>query len=75
MNRVVVTGGNSGMGLETVKLFLEQGDKVVFTSRSTEKAQKVLQQHPEEVAEKRLFFCPVQFGKSVRCGKTGSVCK
>lgn len=64
MNRVVVTGGNSGMGLETVKLFLEQGDKVVFTSRSTEKAQKVLQQHPEEVAEKRLFFCQCNSAKA-----------
>ena len=64
MNRVVVTGGNSGMGLETVKLFLEQGDKVVFTSRSTGKAQKVLEQFAAEAAEKRLFFCQCDSAKA-----------
>lgn len=57
MNRVVVTGGNAGMGRETVRLFLERGDRVVFTSRSTEKAEKVLEEHKEAVERGNLFFC------------------
>ena len=59
MKRVVVTGGNAGMGRECVRLFLEQGDRVVFTSRSTEKAQKVLQAHAgaEESGQLRFFRC------------------
>jgi meso-butanediol dehydrogenase/(S,S)-butanediol dehydrogenase/diacetyl reductase len=44
------------MGRETVRLFLAQGDRVVFTSRSTEKAQKVLKEHQEAVDRGDLFF-------------------
>ena len=33
----IVTGATSGMGLDTAKLFLEQGAKVVLTGRSQEK--------------------------------------
>ena len=56
MKRVVVTGGNAGMGRECVRLFLEQGDRVVFTSRSTEKAQKVLQAHAGAAESGQLQF-------------------
>ena len=33
---VVISGGNSGIGLETVKGFLDQGAKVVFSGRRQE---------------------------------------
>lgn len=64
MKRVVITGGNAGMGRETVRLFLEQGDRVVFTSRSTEKAQKVLDEHKDAAARGDLFFCRCDSSKS-----------
>lgn len=64
MKRVVVTGGSSGMGRETVRLFLEQGDCVVFTSRSTAKAQQVLDAHREAAEQGRLFFCQCDSSKA-----------
>jgi meso-butanediol dehydrogenase/(S,S)-butanediol dehydrogenase/diacetyl reductase len=64
MKRVVVTGGNAGMGRETVRSFLEQGDRVVFTSRSTEKAQKVLEEHRDAVDRGDLFFCRCDSSKA-----------
>jgi NAD(P)-dependent dehydrogenase (short-subunit alcohol dehydrogenase family) len=36
---VVVTGGNSGLGYESVKAFSEKGAEVILTSRSTEKGE------------------------------------
>lgn len=39
---VVVTGGNAGIGLETVKCLAEAGATVVMCSRSREKAQKAI---------------------------------
>ncbi|MEZ4773242.1 MAG: oxidoreductase [Bacteroidia bacterium] len=36
---IIVTGGNSGIGYESVKAFAEKGAQVVMASRSAEKAQ------------------------------------
>ena len=51
----VITGGSSGMGLETAKLFASQGAKVVITGRSPAKlneAEKEVSQHGEILALK-----------------------
>lgn len=56
MSRVVVTGGNSGMGRETVRKFLEQGDHVVFTSRSTALSEEMLRQMSSYAASGALHF-------------------
>jgi meso-butanediol dehydrogenase/(S,S)-butanediol dehydrogenase/diacetyl reductase len=63
MKRIVVTGGNSGMGRETAELFLRQGDRVVFTSRSTDKAQAMLEDNREAVEQGNLFFCQCDSSK------------
>jgi len=36
---IVVTGGNSGLGYESVKAFASKGAEVVLASRSTEKGE------------------------------------
>ena len=40
----IVTGATSGMGLETAKLFLKEGAKVVLTGRSQEKLDSIKSQ-------------------------------
>ena len=37
---IIVTGGNSGLGYESVKAFAEKGATVIMASRSVEKAEK-----------------------------------
>ncbi len=37
---IIVTGGNSGLGFESVKAFAEKGAEVVMTSRSVEKGEE-----------------------------------
>ncbi len=55
---IIVTGGNSGLGFESVKAFAEKGAEVIMTCRSNEKGEKakseIMQRKPEgsvEVAE------------------------
>ena len=40
----LVTGGNSGLGVETVKALATAGSRVVLTSRSVEAGDKVAEQ-------------------------------
>ena len=39
---IVVTGGNSGLGYESVKAFAMKGTEVVLASRSSEKGEKAI---------------------------------
>lgn len=55
---IIVTGGNSGLGFESVKVFTEKGSHVVLACRSVDKGEKakaeILNKFPEgkiEVAE------------------------
>jgi meso-butanediol dehydrogenase/(S,S)-butanediol dehydrogenase/diacetyl reductase len=54
--RIVITGGNSGIGRQTVEKFLEQGDRVVFTSRSIELAEKTLSDLHAYVESNDLYY-------------------
>lgn len=62
--RIVVTGGNSGIGRETVKKFLEQGDKVVFTSRTTSLSKEMLRDLSSYVESQDLYFFQCDSSKS-----------
>jgi meso-butanediol dehydrogenase / (S,S)-butanediol dehydrogenase / diacetyl reductase len=62
--RIVVTGGNSGIGRQTVEKFLEQGDRVIFTSRSIELASKTLDDLQSYVESDDLYFFRCDSGNS-----------
>lgn len=62
--RIVITGGNSGIGRQTVEKFLEQGDRVVFTSRSTKLAEETLRELHPYVEGNKLFFFQCDSSKS-----------
>jgi NAD(P)-dependent dehydrogenase (short-subunit alcohol dehydrogenase family) len=44
----LITGGNSGIGLATAKLFKEEGAKVIITARSNETYEKTLAEYGKE---------------------------
>ena len=54
----LVTGGNSGIGLETVKVLAAAGAEVIFTSRSIEKGDEVIKQLTKEIVEDRTASNP-----------------
>lgn len=46
MSRIVlITGGTSGYGLETAKLFRENGDTVIIASRNEEKVERIVKEN------------------------------
>ncbi len=51
---IVVTGGNSGMGFETVKALAEAGHRVILTTRSKEKGEAALARLQKALPHARL---------------------
>ncbi|KAL5483641.1 RDH1_3 [Sanghuangporus weigelae] len=53
---VVVTGGNTGLGKETVRVVLEHGAKVYVACRSEEKANAAIKELREQIGKDGLHF-------------------
>jgi hypothetical protein len=54
----IVTGGNSGIGLETTKILAAAGATVIVPARDTEKARKNLQDVPNTEVESMDLMSP-----------------
>ncbi|KAJ7281478.1 hypothetical protein C8J57DRAFT_1297756 [Mycena rebaudengoi] len=52
----IVTGGNSGVGKETVRVLLNHNAKVYMASRSPEKAQKAISELKEKTGKDAIFL-------------------
>ncbi|KAJ7235393.1 NAD-binding protein [Mycena rebaudengoi] len=53
---ILVTGGNSGIGYETVKQLLAKNAKVYLAARSAEKAAKAINSLEEETKKRAIFI-------------------
>ncbi|KAG7100041.1 hypothetical protein E1B28_001827 [Marasmius oreades] len=53
---IIVTGGNSGLGYETVKVLLSKNAKVYMASRSKDKADAAIQKLKEETGNEAYFL-------------------
>lgn len=58
-----VTGGNSGLGLEATKILCGKGARVVFTSRSEDKAKAAVETIKEAVPEADVDFVLLDLSK------------
>jgi len=56
---ILVTGANSGIGLEAVKLFAANGAEVVMACRNTAKAEAAVEQVREQTPDARLIVMPL----------------
>ena len=64
MRRILITGGNSGMGRSAAELFLQHGDMVTVTSRSVEKAERMLIELAAYTDAGMLHFCRCDSSKA-----------
>ncbi len=65
---IIVTGGNSGLGFESVKAFAMKGADVVLASRSAEKGTKAREDIIKEFPDSRIEVMQLDLGdlESVR---------
>ncbi|KAJ7205901.1 hypothetical protein C8J57DRAFT_1404980, partial [Mycena rebaudengoi] len=56
---ILVTGGNSGIGYETVKQLLAKNAKVYLAARSAEKAANAIDSLEEEIKRRGAIFIPL----------------
>ncbi|RWZ54448.1 SDR family NAD(P)-dependent oxidoreductase [Halobacillus fulvus] len=63
VNKVmIVTGGNSGLGFESVKVFAKKGAEVILASRSLERGQQALEAIKQEVPEVSIKVMHLDLG-------------
>ncbi|KAH9960661.1 NAD(P)-binding protein [Russula dissimulans] len=53
---VIVTGGNGGIGKETVRVLLSKGAKVYIATRSEEKSREAIEELKRETGKDSVFF-------------------
>ncbi len=65
---IVVTGGNSGLGYESVKAFAKKGAEVVLASRSSEKGEEARTEMMKDIPDGKIKVLPLDLGdlESVR---------
>jgi NAD(P)-dependent dehydrogenase (short-subunit alcohol dehydrogenase family) len=65
---IVVTGGNSGLGYESVKAFAQKGAEVILTSRTLDKGEKAKKEILEHFPEGKIQVMQLDLGdlESVR---------
>ena len=59
---IIVTGGNSGLGYESVKAFAMKGAEVVMASRSTVKGEEALAEILKDVPDGKIKVMQLDLG-------------
>jgi len=67
---IIVAGGNSGLGFESVKAFAKKGAEVILACRAIEKGEnakaEILQQHPDGKIEVVLHWESAGYGMIIQ---------
>ncbi len=72
MRNIVITGGTSGIGAATAKIFLRNGDNIIAIGRHKHKYEAVLKDLPEGDAG-RYHFLEADVGKVEECKKLAQI--
>ncbi|MEL6674809.1 MAG: SDR family NAD(P)-dependent oxidoreductase [Bacteroidota bacterium] len=67
MQKLLVTGGNRGIGKAIVRQLLDQGHSVVFTARKPEEGQAVVEELSRETGNDQLSFMQADLGDIASC--------
>lgn len=67
MQKIAITGATSGIGLETAKALLKEGNELIFFIRNVEKAEQLLADFPHPHPDKvKLIHCDLSDLQSVQ---------